>query len=791
MAITIPILTQFKGQGLTQAINEIKRAQGAFNKFAASGKLFQSVGTSLTKNITLPMVAASAGIYKAVQAASTLQESLSKTEAVFGENADQVKAWARTTSAAFGVNQQAALEAAGTYGNLFKAFGLGDNQAQGMSTTLVELAADMASFNNVPIEDALLALRSGLSGETEPLKRFGVAINDQRLKLKAAELGLGTYTGTLPVAIKTQAAFALIMQDTALQQGDVARTSGGLANQQKFLQAQVADLRAEFGLAFMPVMLQLVTVFREQVIPVFQRFTDFMKTLSPETIKTAGKIALFVGVLGPMLFAIGKIIISIANFKKAMIALNLTMAANPILLVVMAVSALIAIFAVAYKSNEKFRIGVNKIANAIIGFVEGAVNYAIQYINLYIKAFNLVIKAANIFGANLTEISELSDVAFKRLSTVAKATKEVGEEATDSAGAIMDDYVPAFDDMGLAAEQAGKQTDKATEATKKLNAEMKKTLVAARDAAQAVVDDLEKALDSATSKLDDAKNAFNSFKDTIKGTVTSILNFGRAVETGDFLTGLVAQAADATVFADKIRKLIELGLSERALRQVLDAGFEAGSVIADNIIAGGSTVVQQVNTLVDSVAQVADHVGQFGAETFYRAGVTQGESLVAGIRAALDQAQAELNARIAALTRFEEGSAGGGTTPGTAPTLSAPKSTTAAAKPVFKPSSLTLSNTQVVQRIASQAATARNFAAAFGIRKFAEGGIVNKPMMGLVGEAGPEAIIPLSGRNSGLGSTFNITVNAGLGTDGAAVGRVIVDAIKKFERTSGPVFASA
>jgi hypothetical protein len=255
MAITIPILTQFKGQGLTQAINEIKRAQGAFGKFAASGKLFQSVGTSLTKNITLPLVAASAAIYSTVQAASTLQESLSKTEAVFGENADQVKAWARTTSAAFGVNQQAALEAAGTYGNLFKAFGLGDNQAQGMSTTLVELAADMASFNNVPIEDALLALRSGLSGETEPLKRFGVAINDQRLKLKAAELGLGTYTGTLPVAIKTQAAFALIMQDTALQQGDVARTSGGLANQQKFLQAPVADLRAEFGLAFMPVMM--------------------------------------------------------------------------------------------------------------------------------------------------------------------------------------------------------------------------------------------------------------------------------------------------------------------------------------------------------------------------------------------------------------------------------------------------------------------------------------------------------------------------------------------------------
>jgi phage-related minor tail protein len=100
-----------------------------------------------------------------------------------------------------------------------------------------------------------------------------------------------------------------------------------------------------------------------------------------------------------------------------------------------------------------------------------------------------------------------------------------------------------------------------------------------------------------------------------------------------------------------------------------------------------------------------------------------------------------------------------------------------------------------VQKISAlPSAAARSYTAlaqAFGITKFAEGGIVNKPMMGLVGEAGPEAIIPLSGRNSGLGNTFNITVNAGIGTDGAAVGRVIVDAIKKFERTSGPVFASA
>jgi hypothetical protein len=73
----------------------------------------------------------------------------------------------------------------------------------------------------------------------------------------------------------------------------------------------------------------------------------------------------------------------------------------------------------------------------------------------------------------------------------------------------------------------------------------------------------------------------------------------------------------------------------------------------------------------------------------------------------------------------------------------------------------------------------------------AAGGIVTGPTVALIGEAGPEAVVPLTGRNAPMGNTYNINVNAGMGTDGAQVGREIVDAIKRFERASGPVFASA
>jgi hypothetical protein len=77
-------------------------------------------------------------------------------------------------------------------------------------------------------------------------------------------------------------------------------------------------------------------------------------------------------------------------------------------------------------------------------------------------------------------------------------------------------------------------------------------------------------------------------------------------------------------------------------------------------------------------------------------------------------------------------------------------------------------------------------------RRFAKGGIVTGPTNALIGEAGPEAVIPLSGRNAGLmGAVYNINVTAGVGTNGAQVGAQIVEAIKKYERTSGQVFARA
>lgn len=215
-----------------------------------------------------------AASFKLVQQASNLEESQTKVNTVFKNSSFIVDNFAKTSAASFGITKQAALEAAGTFGNLIQAFGIGEGQAANMSVKLVGLAADLASFNNTRIEDAITALRSGLSGEAEPLKRFGVAINDVRLKQEALNMGLYDGKGALDITAKTQAAYALILKDTNLAQGDFSRTSDGFANQMRILKAALSDASTEVGLVLLPFFKDFVNFINNNIVPAITAFAE-------------------------------------------------------------------------------------------------------------------------------------------------------------------------------------------------------------------------------------------------------------------------------------------------------------------------------------------------------------------------------------------------------------------------------------------------------------------------------------------------------------------------------------
>jgi hypothetical protein len=347
----------------------LKKAESAISQSGEQIKgKFGSIGKGAGLALAAGITAAAIGIGKkvltainsSIQAASDLEEGISKTSAVFGDEAlPALEQWAAGASTAFGQSKQQALEAASSYGNLLQAFGLTRKEAMGMSTDMVELASDLASFNNTSIDDALLAIRSGLSGETEPLKKFGVALSEVRLKETAEEMGLIAEgaKGPLSVAIKSQAAYALILKDTSLAQGDFARTSDGLANSQRTLESEIANVKTEIGVAFIPIMKELVIAFREalpeireKLVPALGEMAEKFKsdilpaliTLIPAITGLFILLAENIDTVVALVTTLGTLTAIIKTFTVLQAGLNLVLYGNPILLVVAAVAALVA-----------------------------------------------------------------------------------------------------------------------------------------------------------------------------------------------------------------------------------------------------------------------------------------------------------------------------------------------------------------------------------------------------------------------------------------------------------------
>lgn len=230
-----------------RSIQQIDKRTASFGRNI--GRAFAAAG------IAVGTAAVFKGLEDSIEAASALNEELSKSKQIFGDNAQFIKNWSETTAESFGVSQRAALEATGIFGNLFRVVELAPDQAAKMSQSLVELAADLASFNNADPSDVLQALRSGLIGEVEPLRRYGVLLSEARVQQVAMAATGKSNAKELTNQEKALARYNIILQDTAPAQGDFARTSGGLANQSRILRAQLANLSAELGDNLIPLLI--------------------------------------------------------------------------------------------------------------------------------------------------------------------------------------------------------------------------------------------------------------------------------------------------------------------------------------------------------------------------------------------------------------------------------------------------------------------------------------------------------------------------------------------------------
>lgn len=242
--------------------NEIKITVTADDRASRTLKGVQATATKMgdaIRKATLVGGAAIVGLSAvSLKFASDLDESMNKVNVVFGDSADAVVKFSENAATALGISQARALEATGTFGNLFVTMGLGQEDAASMSTELAQLAADLASFNNIDPTEALDKLRAGLVGEVEPLRTVGVALNAAAVEAEAMRLGLVAAGDEMSEADKVQARYSLILQQTTTAQGDFARTSDGMANGMRIARAQLEDLAAKMGTMLMPIALKVL-----------------------------------------------------------------------------------------------------------------------------------------------------------------------------------------------------------------------------------------------------------------------------------------------------------------------------------------------------------------------------------------------------------------------------------------------------------------------------------------------------------------------------------------------------
>lgn len=237
---------------------------------------------ALSSKIFAPVAAAAAGIGIAgllgdsINEASDFSEAANKIGAVFGDAGQLVQDFAANSATALGQSRNQALDAAATFGVFGKSAGLAGSDLAKFSTDFTGLASDLASFHNTSPEQAIEAIGAALRGESEPMRAYGVLIDDATMRQEALKLGLiKTTKEALNPQQKVLAAQALIYEQTADAQGDFANTSDGLANAQRIAAAQFADTKAKLGQGLLPVATKFFGMLNATAIPALNGVVDF------------------------------------------------------------------------------------------------------------------------------------------------------------------------------------------------------------------------------------------------------------------------------------------------------------------------------------------------------------------------------------------------------------------------------------------------------------------------------------------------------------------------------------
>lgn len=318
---------------IQEAREELARASAALDQLEDHTNKSTDAFSRLAKAIGLVMIARKAldTIKTGIDYASDLAEVQNVVDVTFGSATEAINSWSKECLAAYGMNEVSAKRYAGTIGAMLKSSGLAGDAIVDMSKDMVGLAGDMASFYNLDLETAFEKIRSGISGETEPLKQLGINMSVANLEAYALSQGITTAYNEMSQAEQVMLRYNYLMSTTADAQGDFARTQDSYANQTRLL--------SESWLEFTGVM-------AEQLLPVLTTIVSWLNNIVAFLTENVDMVsAVLVGLATTVgILAVAWVVHAAAQWLAvaANQALIVSLLSNPILWIALIIGVLVA-----------------------------------------------------------------------------------------------------------------------------------------------------------------------------------------------------------------------------------------------------------------------------------------------------------------------------------------------------------------------------------------------------------------------------------------------------------------
>jgi len=537
-------------------------------QISALGNTISGIGSSLVENVSKPIMNFFA---EGVELASDINESMNVVNVTFGKTGKEVIKWSGNLIEAYGLTKKQALQYVGSMGAMLKSSGLTSKASEDMSKKLVTLTGDMSSFYNLSHEETWEKIRSGISGETEPLKALGINMSVANLEAYALSEGINKSWNEMSQAEQVTLRYNYLMKVTKDSQGDFARTQDGFANKWRTLQGRIEEFSASIGEVLLPYVEKAINFFDDFVVKITEMFPGLDKgviifgllaaAVGPLLLVVGGLIIAFGGVVGaitavvalisavglPVVAAIAGAVLVLSGYLIAIVTVFTTVGAA-----VLAFAAKTGILKAAFEA-------IRALLGAVVAIFKGDFNSAFDLLtekfgmskeqanswiermkaarDAVIKVIGVVKDITALLGAIFTaDKQKMIDLLVKKFGI----SKEEAQKFADKVLKLKDEMVKLGNKVkDIAAEAIAKFGDKIKQAAKwvydhreeiarfimkliDFSAKVISTAKTVWNKFQEIKKAIKDAMDSGKEKIDKVVSVFNSLKKTIGGVIDKI-----------------------------------------------------------------------------------------------------------------------------------------------------------------------------------------------------------------------------------------------------------------------------